>query len=385
MIIYNGRQTELFNVILFRMIKQKQYDWKDSNLALFGSDTERQVKKDSAEQEKAWKKAGQKCGLQIWRIVKFKVTEWPKEDYGKFFDGDSYIILNAYKEESSEALLYDVHFWIGKYSTQDEYGTAAYKTVELDTYLDDVPVQHREVQGHESDLFRSYFKEITYLHGGADSGFRAVKPEEYTPRLFHFHGDKFGVTVKEVVRDKSRLDDTDAYILDLGLTIYQWNGQGCNKDERFKALQYVNKLKEERSGKRIQVEVIDQNSSDEEDFLRHLDGGKEEDQFDNSSDYEAGDKTKELFRLSDAEGSMKFSPEKKGKVSMGDFDSKDVFIFDTKEELFVWIGKATTPAERKNAMTYAHNYLMKSDHPLLPISCLKEGRENRNFSSALAA
>lgn len=40
----------------------------------------------------------------------------------------------------------------------------------------------------------------------------------------------------QVVRDKSRLDDTDAYILDLGLTIYQWNGQGCNKDERFKAI-----------------------------------------------------------------------------------------------------------------------------------------------------
>lgn len=33
---------------------------------------------------------------------------------------------------------------------------------------------------------------------------------------------------------------------------------------------------------------------------------------------------------------------------------QDVFIFDTKEELFVWIGKGTTPAERKNAMTYAH-------------------------------
>ena len=41
---------------------------------------------------------------------------------------------------------YDLHFWIGKYSTQDEYGTAAYKTVELDTLLDDKPVQHREVR-----------------------------------------------------------------------------------------------------------------------------------------------------------------------------------------------------------------------------------------------
>ena len=31
--------------------------------------------------------------------------------------------------------------------------------------------------------------------------------------------------------------------------------------------------------------------------MRHLDGGKEEDQFDNSSDYVAADKTKELFRF----------------------------------------------------------------------------------------
>lgn len=364
------------------LIKQKQYDWKDSNLALFGSDLEKNVKKESAATEKAWKNAGRKPGLQIWRIVKFEVKDWPKEDYGKFYNGDSYIVLNTYKEEGGEELLFDVHFWIGQYSTQDEYGTAAYKTVELDTYLNDVPIQHREVQGFESDLFKSYFTNITILTGGADTGFRHVKPEEYEPRLFHFCGTRKLVEVRQVPRNKSRLDSGDVFILDLGLQIYQWNGSGSNKDERMKAMQYVIKLKDERNGKATS-EVLEEGSTDKDhEFYKAL---NEKDVADDAKKFQAADKQKELYRLSDASGSMKFTLAKKGSVSKSDFDSNDVFILDTKSALHVWIGKDTTANERKNAMAYAHKYLQGTDHPLVSVSCLAEGKKSAAFELALAA
>ena len=54
--------------------------------------------------------------------------------------------LSCIRDDDEEGFKYDVHFWIGKNSTQDEYGTAAYKTVELDTFHHDKPIQHREVR-----------------------------------------------------------------------------------------------------------------------------------------------------------------------------------------------------------------------------------------------
>ncbi|KAH9518580.1 hypothetical protein Btru_005701 [Bulinus truncatus] len=331
------------------LIKAKKYDWKDSNLALFGSDLEKNIKKASAGTEAAWKGAGTKPGLQVWRIVQFKVTEWPKEDYGKFYSGDSYIVLNTYKKEGEDQLQYDVHFWIGRESTQDEYGTAAYKTVELDTYLNDVPVQHREVQDFESDLFKSYFKSITILKGGAQSGFRHVTEETYKPRLLHFCGQRKNITVKEVPLCKDRLNSDDVFILDLGKHIYQWNGRGSNKDERYKAGQYCQLLESERSG-RAKADVLDEDSIDRNHiFYQSLNE-------DNDSDHEfnAEDKTKELFRLSDSSGKLSFKVEKKGSISKSDFDSKDVFILDAKKSLYVWIGNGTSHGEKRNALQYAH-------------------------------
>jgi gelsolin len=364
------------------LVKPKNYDWTDSNLALFGSDVEKQVKKESAAQEPAWKNAGSKVGIQIWRIVNFKVVDWPKEDYGKFFNGDSYIILNTYKSNpAGEDLDYDLHFWIGSNSSQDEYGTAAYKTVELDTHLNDDPIQHREVEGYESELFRSYFpKGIQLLEGGAESGFRHVTPETYTPRLFHCHGIGKNIVVTQVPAAKARLHSGDVFILDLGLKIYQWNGSGANAFEKNKAMSFVNEIKQQRSGKAIVTEVVDEGNS-QHPFYAAL---TQEDVTDKVVVTNTNIET-QLFRVSDAGGQMQFSKIKSGSVSGSDFDANDVFVFETNKTCFVWIGKNATPAEKQNGFGYAHNHLKATANPLRPIVIIKEGQKSNEFQSALAA
>lgn len=366
------------------LVKAKKYDWKDSNMALVGTDTDRSVKKEAAETEPAWNGAGQHVGVQIWRIVKFKVEHWPKEDYGKFYNGDSYIILNTYKDPDGDQLLYDVHFWIGKYSTQDEYGTAAYKTVELDTLLDDKPVQHREVQNHESKLFRSYFNPIVLMEGGADTGFRHVKPEEYKPRLLHFKAEGKKVSLKEVPINRNRLNSGDVFILDLGQKAIEWCGTSSSNVERFKASQYLPQLSSERNG-RVITETVDEDEIDEShEFYEALDKHAVEDDDDDEDEPDQARDPK-LFRVSDASGALNFTLEKEGDVSYDDFDSSDAFILDVGTDIFLWLGRNCSEQEKQSSMAIVHNYTQESDNPLCPCTSIKEGQRNRAFETAIAA
>jgi len=314
--------------------------------------------------------------------VKFIPTPWPEEDFGKFFSGDSYIILNKYKLPDEEEWKYDAHFWIGSKSSQDEYGTAAYKTVELDTYLDDAAVQHREVQGHESELFKSYFNQLEIMEGGAESGFRHVKPEEYKPRLIRIVAEKKGekATAREVPFTRKSVNSGDVFLLDFGKTLHQFNGKTCNMAEKRKAMLYITKLRSERGNP--ELIVIDEGQSTPREIEQFI-GLLPEEELEDDEDDEDPNAVKTLYRLSDSSGELKVTKVAEVNINKGMLCTTDVFLLDTGSELFVWVGRGASMKEIRNAMPTGHKFLMTSKNPVRPIHCVKEKREGKDFYNAM--
>ncbi|KAL6059878.1 Severin [Balamuthia mandrillaris] len=349
-----------------------------------------------------WNDAGKAPGLQIWRVENFKIVPWPAEYYGSFFDGDSYIVLHTYSRGGS-ALGWDVHFWLGESTSQDEAGTAAYKTVELDDALGGAPVQHREVQGFESDLFLSYFSgssassssstagvgAITILHGGVESGFHHVEPESYRPRLLHIKG-KRNVRVEEVEeREAASLNSGDAFILDAGLKLWVWQGKASSVQERAKAGEIARAIRDQRGGK-PQLNIISEGDNNAE-FWSYIEGDASqvlsaEEGGDDFEHERTASNVKKLFKLSDANGTLTFTQVASGKISRSLLDSNDAFIFDTGAEVFAWVGKGASPTERTQALQHAQMYLDQNGRPpYLPISRIFEGGENEVFNASFDA
>ncbi|CAH1765833.1 19718_t:CDS:10, partial [Entrophospora sp. SA101] len=359
-----------------------------TNIANFGSKYEKDAHYKAGANEAAWSNKesniGKVAGLWIWRIEKFQVVPWPKERYGQFYSGDSYIVLHSYKKnKDTEALAHDIHFWLGLDSSQDEVGTAAYKTVELDDFLGTSPVQHREVQGSESDLFITYFRHFHVEDGGTESGFNSVKPEEYRSRLLKIKKIKNTVIIREVPKDHSSLNSGDVFILDNGLAIYQLNGKKSHGVEKVKAAEFVRALEGERKGL-PKILVIDEGDREMHKFWDAL-GSKGEikpAEADTGADIEKFEK--KLFRVSDASGEVTFAQEASGKVTKSHFDTNDVFVFDAGHDVFVWIGLNSTIKEKRYGLQHAQDYISKYNRPpFTPITKIMEGGENEVFENSL--
>lgn len=360
------------------MLKDKPIDISTTNLALFGTPLEKEIKLRAAQGEPAWHTAGKKVGVEGWRVEQFQIVVWPKERFGELFDGDSFIFLNTY--EVDKVLHWNVHFWLGQYTTQDEAGTAAYKTVELDDFLGGSPVQFREVQGSESNAFLSLFPNgIKILKGGVATGFKHVGETEFPPRLLHVKGKMNKTVCRNVPVTADSLNEGDCFILDLGKVVYQFNGSSAGIGEKAQVAKLTRSIDDER-GSKITIHVV--NSHDADDAFWAALGGKKpiKSAAQGGDDADTGAK-KQMFRLSDASGKLEFKAVDAKKSSL---HTSDVFIYDCIGVIWVWVGKGASSDERKNGLSYAARYLNGlPDRPKSTQICrVVEGAENEEFEAS---
>ena len=67
--------------------------------------------------------AGQKAGIEAWRIEALKPVKNKDALSGRLCTGDSYIVLHSIPVKSG-GFDYNLHFWLGAESSQDEKGCA---------------------------------------------------------------------------------------------------------------------------------------------------------------------------------------------------------------------------------------------------------------------
>lgn len=130
----------------------------------------------------------------------------------------------------------EIHYWIGKEASEEDSRSAALKSVELDCVLGGRSVQHRELQGRETDKFLSYFKPCIIPE-------QPQRREDDDKFLYLCRG-KHVVHVEQVVFGRTSLSHDNVFILETKSKIFQFNGSKTTTQERSKALEiadYLNK------------------------------------------------------------------------------------------------------------------------------------------------
>ncbi|KAL8037182.1 hypothetical protein ABFX02_11G023500 [Erythranthe guttata] len=328
----------------------------------------------------AFQGAGQKAGTEIWRIENFQPVAISKSSHGNFFAGDSYVILKTTALKNG-ALRHDIHYWLGKDTSQDEAGAAAIKCVELDAALGGRAVQYREVQGHETEKFLSYFKPcIIPQEGGIASGFKHVEAEEHQIRLFVCKG-KHVVHVTEVAFARSSLNHDDIFILDTKSKIFQFNGSNSCIQERAKALEVVQYIKDTYHDGKCEIAAVEDGrlmaDAETGEFWGFFGGFAPLPKKAATNEQKSIDLPSKLFCVDKGEavpiGADSWTREL--------LETNKCYILDCGKEVFVWMGRSTSLDGRKSASNVVDELLRGLDRPKSHVIRVIEGFETVAFRS----
>uniref|UniRef100_A0A3B4B975 Gelsolin-like domain-containing protein n=1 Tax=Periophthalmus magnuspinnatus TaxID=409849 RepID=A0A3B4B975_9GOBI len=303
--------------------------------------------------DRVFKGAGEKPGLQVWRVEKMSLTPVSKAHHGNFFTGDAYIVLHT-----TSAPSYNVHSWAGSEASQDERGAAAILMMQLDDYLKGRPRQFTEFQNEESITFTTYFKSgITYkVSAHVDTNKENIK------RLIHVKG-RIIVRGTEVPLTWESFNSGDCFIIDLGENIYHWSGRESNRFERLKTTVLAMDIRDSERKGRAEVHMIEEDKEPDEVISVNLPPGSQD------SDVCVSKKAKSeasLYMISNAAGSMKATRvAEKNPFKQDMLSPNECYILDNggNRKIFVWKGPKANSEERKAAMLAAQQFIKDHNYP----------------------
>ncbi|XP_060766257.1 advillin [Neoarius graeffei] len=326
-------------------------------------------------------------GIIIWRIEKMELVVVPEKSHGNFFEGDCYLLLCTKK--SGSMMKYNVHYWMGAESSQDEQGAAAVYAFQLDDFLGSNPIQYREVQHSESSTFCAYFKQgIIYKKGGMASGMKhVVTNSSDVQRLLQVKG-KRSISAKEVEMSWSSFNLGDVFLLDNGNLIIQWNGPESRTQERLKAMLLAKDIRDRERGGRAEIGVIEGDAEDKSQSLMKvlcsvlgerpasLPGGTS----DENADQEQMSQVT-LYHVSDADGEMKVNEIASRPLVQDLLNHEDSYIVDQGGvKLFVWKGKKANKSEKQEAMSRAVEFIKQKGYPhSTSVEVVHDGAESALF------
>uniref|UniRef100_A0A8C1NF91 Villin-1 n=1 Tax=Cyprinus carpio TaxID=7962 RepID=A0A8C1NF91_CYPCA len=308
----------------------------------------------------------------------------PPKTYGQFFEGDSYVIL--YTHKTSNNYTYDLHYWLGKDTSQDEQGAAAIYTTQMDEHLGGAAVQHRETQGHESATFQGYFKQgIIYKKGGVASGMKQVETNTYNiRRLLHVKGNKH-VVAGEVEMSWNSFNQGDVFLLDLGSLLIQWNGPKSNRMERLRGMNLAKDIRDRERGGRAQVTVVegdDEKSSEEAMKLMIQALGEKKHIKDAIPDNIVDEKLKtHVLKMTYAQGNLVVQEVAVKPLTQDLLKTEDCYLLDQGGiKIFIWKGKKASKTERAESLKKAEAYIKAKGYPASTyVETVSEGAESSVF------
>jgi len=319
-------------------------------------------------------------GVQVWRIKDFKPHAVGADETGYFFEGDAYITLLCKKAPASSTLEYDIYFWLGSKCSQDESGTAAIKTVELDDALGGGPVQHRETQGSESAGFMSVFPAFQVLAGEASkSGFRKVDGSPPAPRLLQVKG-KVTPRMTEVPMSASSLNSGDCFILDANQKVFIWNGADANKNEKAKSKELAEIIRGDGLHSKLGAVVVPpmNQGSESAEFWAAI-GGQGAIKAAVPDPEEAAPEPKKLWFL--ANEGADFQEIASVHLPRGALDPDNIYVAsDGLGKWFVWKGPGASKDEKRNCMVTVNKALQARGLPIQTeiVNCGKESTAFKN-------